>query len=398
MSSKNNKKGIEQDELEMFEKLDDSCVVLDTFTIEKKTRISDFYHRNSAFSYALYAVFGRLAIFSLVEYGYIVFRAADGGQKYGYYYDDKFNIYLAILSFVAYTAGLVLLARRNMAESFFRSTGHEFPVFKSALVYFLPGELIYLALIAFPRSIFMFGVDTCWPLFRLYWSCYLRYGGRYDAVIHEYEYIVEDYIEFLKVFGIYELVCFAVFLAVWKLAYNRAFCRKARTTAYNMLEYSAAIFAFGVLFTVLSENCRSVEIEDDVMPLLALLALALPLIYLYFRIKKNYFWTFAGYDSRENTAKKLLFLVFPGEFLRAALTFALYGEYSLCRFGRVLAYPAYALYSLLPFGTEASAINTFIFALCYIVYAAANFGVMYLLCRKSKLKIFKAYKEKLEKL
>jgi hypothetical protein len=76
----------------------------------------------------------------------------------------------------------------------------------------------------------------------------------------------------------------------------------------------------------------------------------------------------------------------------------LYGEYSLCRFGRVLAYPAYALYSLLPFGTEASAINTFIFALCYIVYAAANFGVMYLLCRISKLKIFKAYKEKLEKL
>ena len=130
MSSENNKKGIEQDEIEMFEKLDDSCVVLDTFTIEKKTRISDFYHRYCALSYILYAVFGRIAVFSLVENGYTAFRLADQNDMFQYYFDTPFNIRLAILSFVAYAAGLVLLARRNMSESFFRSTGHEFPVFK----------------------------------------------------------------------------------------------------------------------------------------------------------------------------------------------------------------------------------------------------------------------------
>lgn len=398
MSSENNKKGIEQDEIEMFEKLDDSCVVLDTFTIEKKTRISDFYHRYCALSYILYAVFGRIAVFSLVEYGYTAFRLADQNDMFQYYFDTPFNIRLAILSFVAYAAGLILLARRNMSESFFRSTGHEFPVFKSALVYFLPGELIYFAMSAFPYSPVRFGLNTCWPLFRLYWSGYLRYGERYSAVIYEFNYIAEDYVEFLKIFGIYELVCFAIFFAVWKLAYNRAFCRKARATAYNMAEYAAVVFASGVVLIVLADNCRSVGIENDIMPLLALFALALPLVYLYFRAKKSYHWLFVGYDSKENLAKKLFFLVLPGEVLRAALTFTVLWEYSLCRFGRVLAYPAYALYSIFPCGTEASAINTFVFVLCYIVYAAANFGVMYLLCRKSKLEIFKAYKEKLEKL
>ncbi|MBQ8862872.1 MAG: hypothetical protein IJ021_09080 [Clostridia bacterium] len=396
MNSEKNKNGEELDELEMFEGLDDSGVVLDTFTIEKKTRLTDFYHRNCVLSYALYAVFGRMAIFGLVEYGYIVFRAADAGEGYGYYYEEPFNICLAVLSFVAYAAGLILLARRNMSESFFRSTGHEFPVFKSALVYFLPGELIYLVLSAFPYSSFRFGFNTCWPLFRLYWSRYLRYGGRYDAVMHEYEYIAEDYIEFLKIFGIYELVCFAVFLAVWKFAYNRAFCRKARATAYNMAEYAAVFFAFGIVFTVLADNCRSVEIEADVMPFLALLSLALPLVYIYFRIKKNYFWIFSGYDSKENTAKKLFFLVLPGELLRAVLTFCIYGAYNFCRFGRVLAYPAYALYNAVCGGFKGE--NIAVFAWCYAAYVAVNFGVIYLLCKKAELQIFKRHKEKLQKL
>ena len=40
MSSEEDRNGKDIDELEMFESLDDSDVVLDTFTIEKKTKIS----------------------------------------------------------------------------------------------------------------------------------------------------------------------------------------------------------------------------------------------------------------------------------------------------------------------------------------------------------------------
>ena len=65
MSSEEDRNGKDIDELEMFESLDDSDVVLDTYTIEKKMKISDFYNVNPTISYILFAVLGRIGIFFL---------------------------------------------------------------------------------------------------------------------------------------------------------------------------------------------------------------------------------------------------------------------------------------------------------------------------------------------
>ena len=401
MSSEEDRSGHELDELEMFESLDDSDVVLETFSIEKKTRLSDFYHVNPTISYILYAVFGRIAIFFLAEYGYGSLKKADTGTGLIDPKDKIFVICIFIVSFLAYAAGLVLIARKNISESYFRSTGHEFPVFKAALVYFLPGELIYLVMSTVPNGLFRFGTYTSLPLYYMYCYRYVLPNGRWDDIFGHYFYIKEDYIEFFKIFGIYELICFAVFLAVFKLAYNRAFCRKMRATAYNKLEYASAVFACGIILAPLMSVCKKKGIENDLMPVLTALFFALPILYAYLRAKKSYYWTFSGYDSKEGAAKKLLSLILPGEILRAFLTFVVYRRYTSCRFGRIFAYPANVLFNMVYgsfIGKMSPFLDYFVFILCYLAYAAANFCIMYIVIKIANLEIFKAYKEKLEKL
>lgn len=402
MSSEEDRNGAELDELEMFENLDDSDVVLETFSIEKKTKISDFYHVNPTISYILFAVFGRIGIFFLAEYGYGIFKKTDNGGSGLIDSRDKiFIILLMLVSFLAYAAMLVLLARNNVAESYFRATGHEFPVFKAALVYFLPGELVYLAVSLLPQGIFRFGSYTSLSLYCMYWRGYVLPSGRGEEIFNYYNYIKEDYIEFLKIFGIYELICFAIFLTVFKLAYNRAFCRKMRATLYNKLEYAAVIFCVNICLYPFVSWCANVHIERDIMPVLVFIEFAFPFVYIHHRAKTSYYWTFVGYDSKDGMAKKLMKLVLPGEILRTVLTFTVYWQYSTPRFGRVLAYPANALFNTV-YGNFIGKINPVIdcavFAICYIVYVALNFGIMYLILKMSNLRVFKAYKEKLEKM
>ena len=401
MSSEEDRNGKDIDELEMFEKLDDSDVVLDTFTIEKKTKISDFYHVNPTISYILFAVFGRIGIFFLAEYGYGRLKKTDAGMGFIDSRDKIFVICMFIVSFMAYAAVLALLARKNVSESYFRSTGHEFPVLKAALVYFLPGELVYLVMSTVPNGLFRFGAYTSLPLLYMYCYSYVLPNGRWDDIFGHYFYIKEDYIEFLKIFGVYELICFAVFLAVFKLAYNRAFCRKMRATAYNKLEYASVVFACGIILAPLINVCKKRGIENDLIPVFTALYLLLPILYSYYRAKKSYHWTFSGYDSKEGTAKKLFALILPGEIMRAFLTFAVYGFYDSCRFGRIFAYPANVLFNAVYGGFIGKAspfLDYFVFIICYAAYMAVNFTVMYLAVKKADLNVFKAYKEKLEKL
>lgn len=401
MSSEEDRSGRELDELEMFESLDDSSVVLDTFTIEKKTRISDFYHVNPTISYILFAFLGRIAIFFLAEYGYGSLRKADTGTGLIDRGDKIFVICMFLVSFLAYAAGLALLARKNISESYFRSTGHEFPVFKAALIYFLPGELVFLVMSTMPNGLFKFGAYTSLPLYYTYCERYVFPSGRWDDIFGHYLYIKEDYIEFFKLFGIYELACFAVFFAVFKLAYNRAFCRKMRATAYNKLEYAAVVFACGIVLAPLMSVCKKKGIEKDLLLVLTALFFALPILYAYLRAKRSYYWTFSGYDSKEGLAKKLFSLILPGEILRALLTFTVYAGYNSSRFGRIFAYPANVLFNTVYgsfIGKISPFLDYFVFALCYIAYAAVNFGIMYAAAKTADLKIFKAYKEKLEKL
>ena len=399
MSSEEDRNREELDELEMFEKLDDSDVVLGTLTIEKKTRISDFYHVNPTISYILFAVFGRIAIFFFAEFGYgSLMRADKGGYGLIDYGDDFFTGSLIAVSFLAYVFMLALLARKNIVESYFRSTGHEFPVFKAALVYFLPGELTYLALSLLPLGLFRFGTYTSLPLYLMYWHGYVRGSGREEDIFQYFNYIKEDYIGFLKAFGVYEIICFIIFLIVFKLAYNRAFCRKMRATAYNMLEYAAVIFCVNLALFPFVSWCGNVQIELDIMPVLVFIEFSFPFVYMHHRAKTSYYWIFPGYDDKDGMARKLLRLVLPGEIMRAVLTFTVYGCYSGSRFGRVLAYPANALFNLLYgdlIGKGSPILDYAVFALCYAAYAAVNFAVMLLVLKMSNLGIFKAYKEKL---
>lgn len=401
MSSEEDRNGKDIDELEMFESLDDSDVVLDTFTIEKKTKISDFYHVNPTISYILFAVLGRIGIFFLAEYGYGSLRKADTGTGLIDSRDKTFVICMFLVSFMAYAAVLALLARKNITESYFRSTGHEFPVFKAAIVYFLPGELIYLVLSTVPNGLFRFGMYTSLPLYYTYCEHYVFPNGRWDDIFGHYFYIKADYIEFFKIFGIYELICFAVFFATFKLAYNRAFCRKMHDTAYNKLEYASIVFACGIILAPLMSVCKKKGIENDLIPVLIALYFLLPILYSYYRAKKSYYWTFSGYDSKEGAAKKLFTLILPGEIMRAFLTFVVYNFYNSCRFGRIFAYPANVFFNAV-YGSFVGRVNPFldyfVFIICYIAYVAVNFGVMYLAAKKADLNIFKAYKEKLEKL
>lgn len=402
MSSEEDRNGQEFDELEMFENLDDSDVVLETFSIEKKTEISDFYHVNSMISYILFAVFGRVGIFFFAEYAFGNFKKRDDGGFGLISSQDKVFIFsLMLVSFLAYACMLVILARKNMAESYFRATGHEFPVFKAALVYFLPGELVYLAVSLLPQGMFRFGMYTSLSLYCMYELGYVIPNGRGEDIFGYCSYIKEDYIEFLKIFGIYELICFSIFLTVLWLAYNRAFCRKMRSTLYNKLEYAAVIFCVNAVLYPFVSWCAGVQIERDIMPVLVLIEFSFPFVYLHHRAKTSYYWTFAGYDGKEDMAKKLFKLVLPGEIFRAFLTFVLYGQYGASRFGRVFAYPANALFNVLYghfIGKTSRILDLTVFALCYTVYACVNFGIMYFVLKKSDLKIFKAYKEKLEEM
>lgn len=401
MSSEEDRNGSELDELEMFEKLDDSDVVLDTFTIEKKTKISDFYHVNPTISYILFAVFGRIGIFFLAEYGYGRLKKTDAGTGLIDSRDKIFVICMFIVSFMAYAAALALLARKNVSESYFRSTGHEFPVLKAALVYFLPGELVYLVMSTVPNGLFRFGAYTSLPLLYMYCYSYVLPNGRWDDIFGHYFYIKEDYIEFFKIFGIYELICFAVFFAVFKLAYDRAFCRKMRATAYNKLEYASVVFVCCVLLSQIISMCKQKEIENDLMPVIIALYFALPVLYSYHRAKKSYYWTFSGSDSKDRASRKLFELILPGEIMRAFLTFVVYGFYNSCRFGRIFAYPANVLFNAVYGGFIGKAspfLDYFVFIICYVAYMAVNFTVMYLAVKKADLNVFKAYKEKLEKL
>ncbi len=400
MSSEEDRNRKELDELEMFENLDDSDVVLGTLTIERKTKISDFYHVNPMISYVLFAVFGRLGIFFFAEYGYgSLMRADKGGYAAIDYRDKIFLASVVLISFLAYFFMLVLLARKNMMESYFRSTGHEFPVFKAALVYFLPGELIYLVMSTVPNGLFRFGTYTSLPLYYMYCYHYVLPNGRWDDIFGHYFYIKDDYTEFLKIFGIYEIICFAIFLTVFKLAYNRAFCRKMRATAYNMLEYAAVIFCVNIVLFPFVSWCGSVKIEFDIMPVLVMMEFSFPFVYIYHRAKTSYYWTFSGYDDKDGMAKKLIKVILPGEIMRAVLTFTVYWNYSASRFGRVLAYPANALFNAVYgnfIGKVSPVLDCAVFALCYAAYAAVNFGIMYFIVKMSNLKIFKAYKENLK--
>jgi hypothetical protein len=401
MSSGEDRNREELDEVEMFKNLDDSDVVLGTLTIEKKTKISDFYHVNAMISYLLFAVFGRIGIFFFAEYVFGNFKKTDNGLGMIDLRDKAFIASLMLVSFIAYAAMLVLLARKNIAESYFRATGHEFPVFKAALVYFLPGELFYLAVSIMPQGMFRFGAYTSLSLYCMYELGYVLPNGREEDIFNYCNYIKEDYIEFFKIFGIYELICFAVFLTVLWLAYNRAFCRKMRATLYNKLEYAAVIFCVNSVLYPFIAWCANVHIERDIMPVLVLIELAFPFVYLHHRAKTSYYFTFVGYDSKEGMVQKLLRLIVPGEILRAVLTFVLYGQYRAARFGRIFAYPANALFNIVYgnfIGKISPVLDFAVFALCYILYVGVNFGIMYFIVKRSNPKIFKAYKEKLEEM
>ncbi len=339
-------------------------------------KIKDIVPKTVILRCAVLSLLARPAIFAFVRR--LILLSSD----VSYALEKYFAFFLYFIPVLLFASLIGVTARKNVSDIANFAYGEKFSTAKACFFSYFAGELVYLLLCLLPydfvrageyRSIllhnkFTFGIYTSWPMFFSYLNFYAEPFGRENDIFTLHQYTAEDYLAFIPVCLVYFAMCTALMFAVFAFARKDTERKKEnkRISCFDGFEYfsytflaKSAVFALsGTLFARVGNAVK--------YPLCVLLALALPLLYVWFAGKKRKIFEFP--EELAELFKSLCALMLPAE--------------GAC-------FAVYILFILL---ANKNASQAFALLLCGTAYLCAVLALAYaFLCleRKSKKQRFK---------
>ena len=270
------------------------------------------------------------------------------------------------------------------------------PLIRSFFIYLGIGEVLNFIACLIPYSITMFGRYTAYPAYSMYIIFYIKDYNRYNAMFIEHAWTLKDFLMFIPFYLICEIFFIIALIFVFKICCNRYMYKDSKKImAYDNFEYTVYSFfgrfiAFGLYYWAIKNY-----VEDVFTVYSVAVSLIIPIVILRFYLK---YYKERFFEARDNKSilKSVIKLILPGEIFMFFLGITAFGIDYVYRFGKGLAYPAYALYRFL-YGTVSGRMGeinagNIIFAdyifyiLCYSVYLVLFTYLMYLTA-KSAIKV-----------
>ena len=352
---------------------------------------------NSRRMYIIFSILGRIGIYFFSFQTFVSIYSYDNpnNMEYSYYYDFHFNLNAILLEMIIFIVILCLLARKMVEtpmehrRSFIAK--NKFLWIRAALWCAIPGEMVFftITLLYFsPLKLPLFGT---WSVFYIYWATYLAPNGRYTDFMYSCSYLFKDWIILIFIALLYALISIGVFIAIFKLAYDRKVFDSKNLILYNQIEYFSIVFIARYIMSSATNYCYINNLEIPLILINTFLTLFVPALVLRLYLKK------LGWDgeldgNKNFVAKNLFKWMIGGEIMCMILSLTVFGEYTLVRYGKALAYPAYILFVFL-YGKLTGRYNVIAdggiewfdylaLLVCYIIYIIAFFTVVYILINR----------------
>lgn len=306
----------------------------------------------------------------------------------------EYSIFTIFLIFV-YGIMLKKTARETTGYAKVESSP-KIPLIRSFFIYLGIGEVLNFIACLIPYSITMFGRYTAYPAYSMYIIFYIKDYNRYNAMFIEHAWTLKDFLMFIPFYLICEIFFIIALIFVFKICCNRYMYKDSKKImAYDNFEYTVYSFfgrfiAFGLYYWAIKNY-----VEDVFTVYSVAVSLIIPIVILRFYLK---YYKERFFEARDNKSilKSVIKLILPGEIFMFFLGITAFGIDYVYRFGKGLAYPAYALYRFL-YGTVSGRMGeinagNIIFAdyifyiLCYSVYLVLFTYLMYLTA-KSAIKV-----------
>ena len=289
--------------------------------------------------------------------------------------------------FFIFIYGIIMRKTAKLTVGYYKSesTDTKFPLIKTFSAYLVIGEVFNLLVCLIPYGITMLGRFTVYNVYNMYGLFYIK--------------TINDFLVFIIFFIVCEFLLFSVLLFVFKICCNRYMHEDRKTVmAYDKFEYTVFSFAGRAIAFLLYYWVIKNNVENELTAYSVIISLLIPSLILRFYLKKRKDRLFESGDNK-SIFKNVIKLILPGEILTFILGLTVFGIDYVYRFGKALAYPAYALFRF-TYGIvsgrmgEINAGNT-IFAdyiayiICYIVYISSFTLIIYLVARSSVKKKYK---------